>query len=339
MLKDKCAKEDMMCRMPNVAGLGLSQFFQLSFNVKLARLSPFICLRIYLYLLGFLYFFLKRTDRKRIILCLKYVLKLNLKKHASYLDSIKTFLGIFDHYFEKLVMAHRPLSEMTDFLRLRLYIKNRDYLDRVAKTGKGCILITGHFGAVEFLPLSLAMNGYKIVMICRFKTKRLKEELIKRAKEVDVILIDADEPKVAFRALQAIKSGRILITECDEFSEWRPYPDKRVSVFGHSMPQDRTLDFLYNRAKVPALMGLMRREKRGFTLCIDSLADGRKYGSLAAKAWNKLEDYILSYPQQWYQWKDAATALSEHIILDNKKDTQEFPLIPSGRPVLSANFS
>jgi hypothetical protein len=83
----------------------------------------------------------------------------------------------------------------------------------------------------------------------------------------------------------------------------------------------------------------MRREKGGFTLCIDSLADGGKDESLATRAWNKLEDYILNYPQQWYQWKDAATALSEHIIRDNKIDIQEVPLIPTERPVLSANFS
>ncbi|PXF57719.1 MAG: hypothetical protein C4B58_09010 [Deltaproteobacteria bacterium] len=324
-----------MLGIPTVAGLGLSQFFQLPFNVKLAQLLPFTCLRIYLYLLGFSYFSLKRTDRKKIARCLDHVLRFNLKKSPSY----KTFLGIFDHYFEKLVMAHRPLSEMIIFLRLRLHIKNKAYLDKITKTGKGCILVTGHFGAVEFLPLSLAMNGYKIVMICRFKTKRLKEELIKRAKEVDVILIDADEPKVIFKALRAIKSGRILITECDEFSAWRPHPDKQVSVFGHSVAQDRTLDFLQRRAKVPALMGLIRREKGGFTLCIDSLADGGKDESLAARAWNKLEDYILSYPQQWYQWKDAATALSEHIVMDNKKDIREVTLIPSECPVLSANLS
>jgi hypothetical protein len=60
---------------------------------------------------------------------------------------------------------------------------------------------------------------------------------------------------------------------------------------------------------------------------------------LAAKAWNKLEGYILSYPQQWYQWKDAATALSEHIVPDNKKDIREVPLAPIEHPVLSADFS
>jgi len=59
MLKEKYVKEYIMYKISNVTGLGLSQFFQLSFNVKLTRLSPFICLRVYLYLLGFLYFSLK----------------------------------------------------------------------------------------------------------------------------------------------------------------------------------------------------------------------------------------------------------------------------------------
>lgn len=328
-----------MYGIPDVTSLGLSQFFQLSFNVKLARLSPLMCLRFYLYILGFLYFFVKRHDRKNIVICQNYVLKLNLKKNVSYLDSIKTFLGVFDHYFEKLIMAHRPLSEMIDFLRLNLHIKNKSCLDKIKKTGKGCIFVTGHFGAVEFLPLSLAIEGYKIALICRFKTKKLKEELIKRAKKFDVILIDANEPKVVFRALRAIKSGRILITECDEFSEWRPYPDKQISVFGHSMPQDKTLDFLYKRAKVPALMGIMRRGKDGFTLCIDSLADGSKDESLAVIAWKKLENHILNYPQQWYQWKDAATALSEHIVRNTDKDHREETSAPSECPFLSPNLS
>jgi len=62
--------------------------------------------------------------------------------------------------------------------------------------------------------------------------------------------------------------------------------------------------------------------------------------SLAARAWHRLEGYILNYPQQWYQWKDAATALSEYIIRDNKKkNTQEVPSISSECPVPSASLS
>ena len=34
-------------------------------------------------------------------------------------------------------MAHRPLCEMINFLRLRLHIKNKSYLDKITKTGKG----------------------------------------------------------------------------------------------------------------------------------------------------------------------------------------------------------
>ena len=118
-------------------------------------------------------------------------------------------------------------------------------------------------GAVEFLPLSLAMNGYKIALICRFKTKKLKEELIKRAKKFDVILIDANEPKVLFRALRAIKNGRMLITECDEFSEWRPHPDKRISVFGHTVPTGQDTGLFIPPSQSAGTYGTHEARKRG----------------------------------------------------------------------------
>ena len=320
---------------PKVLNFGLSQFFQLSFNVKLTQLLPMICLRIYLYSLGILYFSLKRTERIKIALCLNYVLRPHLKAPQFYLRSIETFQGIFDHYYEKLIMAHRPLSEMMDFLHLHLRITGQEHLDEVAENGKGGILVTGHFGAVEFLPLTLAMKGYKIAMVCRFKTKKLREELMKRSEKTGVILIDADKPNVAFRALKAIKSGRILITECDEFSEWRPHHSEQISVFGHRVSRDKTLDFFYHRAKVPAFMGLIRREKKGFTLSIDPLADGYRDISLAAKAWERLESYILKYPQQWYQWKGAATQLAEYIIQDRKDRRQRIQHILTPRPDFS----
>jgi len=324
-----------MYTKPKVLSLGLSQFLQLSFNVKLTQLLPLICLRIYLYSLGIFYFSLKRAERIKIALCLDYVLRPYLKVPQFYLRSIKTFQGIIDHYCEKLIMAHRPLSEMMDFLRRHLRITGQGYLDKLAESGKGGILVTGHFGAVEFLPLTLAMKGYKIAMISRFKTKKLRKELMKRAEKTGVILIDADEPNVAFRALKAIKSGRILITECDEFSEWRPHHSEQISVFGHRVSRDKTLDFFYRRAKVPAFMGLIRREKRGFTLSIDPLADGYKDVSLAAKAWERLESYILKYPQQWYQWKGAATQLAEYIMQDQKYRKQEIQYILAPRPDFS----
>ncbi len=317
--------------------LGISQFFQLPFNVKLTCILPFFWLRCYLYTLGMLYFSTKVKDSIRMLACLHFVMGGRATSLNFYWSALKTFCGIFEHYLEKLIMAHRPFSEMIDFLRPRLYIYNKRYLDALAASGSGGIIVTGHFGAVEYLPLSLALNGYKVAMIVRFKTEALRRELMKRASQVDVVLIDADGPKVAFKALEVIKEGRLLITECDEFSEWRPHKECKVPVFGHKVSRDKTLDFFYRRAKVPALLALMKREKGGFSLSIDPLADGKEKVSLSHKAWTCLERHILEAPDQWYQWKDAAIVLEGFISRGNKDEDKKVQHLSAGDTIFAAN--
>jgi lauroyl/myristoyl acyltransferase len=272
----------------------ISKFFQSLPIVWLVKYFPLFISRKCIYLLGFLYFLFNFNDRKKITTHTKKV----LKNFSHY----KIFLGIFDHYFEKLVMGHRPLSELISFLQPRFDIKNKNYLYNTTKTGDGCIFITGHFGAVEFLSLGLAINGYKLALICKFKTKQLKKELIKKARQFNMLLIDAAEPDVAFKALKAIKEGRVLITVCDEFSTWLPNSKEHVLVFGKLALKDKTLDILYNRAKVPVIFGVVVREKDKFVLHLDSIVDNYKRMFIAKKVWYTMEKYILKYPQQWYQW-------------------------------------
>ena len=71
--------------------------------------------------------------------------------------------------------------------------------------GKGVILVTGHFGAVEFLPGALALNGYSTSMICRFQTTRLRESMGERAEAVGLHLIDADEGNIILSAMKALR--------------------------------------------------------------------------------------------------------------------------------------
>lgn len=318
---------------------GLSQFFQLPVNVMLTQHLSIWFLRVYLYLLGLLYFLVMRGERERISLGIRRTFHADSFSIRLLFLHIAAMFGVFEHYLEKLVMAHKPLSFMRDFLGKRLVMKNRNLLDEMVACGKGGILVTGHFGAVEYLPLALAMNGYKIAMICRFKTSKLKEELAKRAEAYDVMIIDASEPKVAFRALDAIKKGRILVTECDEFSEWRMDDEERIQVFGHSVPLDRTLDFFYRRARVPVIMGLMRRDGEGFTLCIESLASGMEEVSLGRAAWKTLESYILRHPHQWYQWKDAVRDLAPFIDWGSVHADRRSAALPAGHPVPAPGVS
>jgi lauroyl/myristoyl acyltransferase len=281
---------------------------------------------------------LNNKKRRQVTHGIKYVFAKWLDGTKYIILVSKTFLGIFDHYYEKLLMAHRSMSEMINFLNPRLIVRNKRFLDNAVKNGQGALLVTGHFGAVEFLPLAMALRGYKVTMIVKFKTAQLKKALLAQANLVDVQLIDAEGPKVAVSALKALRNGRILITECDEFKLWRPSSDRHVSVFGNSMPGDRTLDFFYQNGGCSAFLGLMRRDKKGtFTLCIEPLDGGKKNTPLSARAWSKLEKYITNYPEQWYQWQDAMYDITNYIDCERLTARQEVIGMSTEYAALSSN--
>lgn len=292
----------------------ISQFFQLPLNIKLVKILPFPLLRIYIYMIGILYFTVAHHHALKIGKCLNYILKPSSRHPYRYLECLKAYGGIFEHYYEKLLLGYKPLNTMADYLGKRLHPTfPKDFIKRI-ENGQGCILVTAHFGAVEFLPLAAGIQKIKIAMIVRFKTQQLRESLLEKASHFDIFVIDADKPNVIKKAIKALKDGQVLITECDEFSQWLPNENLTLSVFGHQFPADRTLDFFYKKAKVPAFLGLMKRENGNYRLLVEPLADGNPRVSLAKKAWGKLEGYILKDPHQWYQWKSAYSFLEEHIL-------------------------
>jgi KDO2-lipid IV(A) lauroyltransferase len=85
---------------------------------------------------------------------------------------------------------------------------------------------------VEFLPAALAFKGYKVAIICRFQTSRLRDTLVARAKQVDLEVIDSENGNCLLAALRALKQGRIIITEADEFDEWKAKDDHQISFLG-----------------------------------------------------------------------------------------------------------
>ncbi|WP_456434453.1 lysophospholipid acyltransferase family protein [Thermosulfuriphilus sp.] len=297
--------------------LNISVFFQHPINVFLIRHLPLGLYRFYLRLLGFIFLGLKEKTRRNVIMGLGYLTRSRPLPQLLPVYVLKTYLGIFEHYLEKLLLGYRPLSEMISFLKPRLKVSRKHLLDKAIGSHRGVILVTGHFGAVEFLPLSLALLGYKVAIICRFKRPELKRALSQRAKRMGVKIIDANEGNVATKAIGVLKKGYILITECDEFEHWRPYPNRYTYFLGAQVPQDRTLDIFYRRARCPVILGLMKREPDGYTLCLEPLADGMEAVEISPRALATLEKYILEYPEQWYQWPEAVEELKDYIRWDD----------------------
>ena len=317
---------------------GISVFFQSSVNVLLARKLHLRLLRLYIYLIGFIYFFFKREELKAIKKGLDHFN--NFKKENNKLSyslipkHYNALIGVFEHYLEKLIMGYRPLHQLLPYFDKRLTVEGSKMLDEALEKKGGAIIVTGHFGAVEFLPMALYLRGYSVAMICRFKTSILKTELVERAKSKNITLIDADEPNVAMKALRELKTGKVLITECDEFKEWRTGTDK-ITILGTKPFSDKTLEIFYRKAKVPAILGLMRRDSNGkYSLCLESLAEGKEKISIAETAWKKYEKYIERYPFQWYQWADFSK-----IILHKEFHAKENIHIPVRNSIPVSNYS
>jgi Kdo2-lipid IVA lauroyltransferase/acyltransferase len=291
--------------------LNLSKFCQATLNVFLFRFLPFQISRWYLLQVGKLYYFLKRQEKALIQAAIRHIFGCALEPRSLKALTRSAFRGIIDHYHEKLFVAYSNFPRLLKFLRTRIKLQGEAELQEIVSQGRGTILVTGHYGAVEFLPGALAVRGYPVTMICRFQTNRLKESLQERAEAVGLQLVDADDGNVVLAAIRALKSGRILITECDEFDEWRPSRNSRVSFLNCSLTGDRTLDILRKRSGAPVVTALMQRNgRKSYTLNLTPVLNHPGEGEEAGKACLQvLEASIQVTPAHWYQWKKFAQML------------------------------
>jgi KDO2-lipid IV(A) lauroyltransferase len=285
----------------------LSRFVQLKLNVFLFRFLPFSISRWYIATLGKLYYLLNWQEKKLIRGTISQVFQGRLSARALKVKIREAFQGIFDHYHEKLFVGYSNYRKLLDFLRKRVNFQGEAALREALAHGRGVILVTGHYGAVELLPGALAANNYPAAMICRFQTNRLRVTLSQRAQRVGLDLIDADAGNIILAAMRALKQGRILITECDEFDEWRPDPNRDSSFLNCKLTSDRTLELLQKRSGAPVVSALVHREGKRTYTC--SLAPVPVPGStpvnipLSEQCLKVLETSVVAHPEQWYQWK------------------------------------
>ena len=305
-------------RLPKIS-LSLSKFMQMKLNSFLFRLLPFSVSRCYIAFLGRLYYLLCWSEKTLIRKTIKYVFRrktpapiLNKKVKAA-------FKGIFDHYHEKLFVGYSNFPRLLKFLRSRVSFAGAEHLQAALQDGQGVILVTGHFGAVEFLPGALALNGYPTSMICRFQTTRLRESMGERAEAVGLHLIDADEGNIIISAMKALKAGRILITECDEFDEWRPDPHRDSYFLNCRLPSDRTLELLRKRSGAQVITALVQRQgKKQYTCNLTPVGNGASpaHPPIHEQCLSVLERTVEDCPEQWYQWKKFGKLIKSQVEVE-----------------------
>jgi Kdo2-lipid IVA lauroyltransferase/acyltransferase len=305
--------------------LNLSKFLQANFNIFLFKVLPFQLSRLYMRFLGRIYFIFRKKEKALIKKTQKYVFEDTYSPKA--LNSLyhKTFRGIIDHYHEKLYMAYSNFPKLQKFFINGINIPNEDQLKAEFAKGKGIILVTAHYSAVEGLPGALVSRGYPVTLILRFQTEQLKDSLVERSKVYDIHLVDIDEGNVFMIAVNALKNGRILITECDEFDAWRTSKRYPVSFLNQKMDGDRTLEILRKRSKSALAMALMQRDgNKRYTLNLTTFTTEESNTVSVGKAsLNILEKAITKNPAHWYQWSDFGEKLELNSQIQNNEKQPE----------------
>jgi lauroyl/myristoyl acyltransferase len=259
----------------------------------------------------------------------------NIKRGVDIEEVTKrVFRGIFSHYYEKLFIAFEEKEKATKFLKNNIASDDLVILHRCLLKGKGVIVITGHYGAIEYIPTLLAVNDFDISMIARFKTDQLKKKVFSQAEKYKIRLIDAENTgNVLKTAIKELKENRVLVTQCDEIEEWRPSEKKKTSFLGQVTGLDRTINIIQKRTGAEVVFGVIHRynlsEYKFIMYSYEDMLemfDGIPLSTVGETVLKVLEQFIYYYPEQWYQWKKYPELRYSSIIDTKVEKPISFPL-------------
>jgi lauroyl/myristoyl acyltransferase len=318
--------------------VNLSSFLQWKINIFVYNKLGWRTATLYIAFLQALYYLFKRGEKRLIEQAVESVFA-NQKSDPE-IKSIKrrVFEGIRSHYYEKLFNAFSSAETLRHFLAKQMDSQGIGTIEEGLSKNRGVLLITGHFGAVEFIPGYLAASNYPVTILARFSSNRLRDISMEKAKKFGARIIDVDNTANILKAiLDNLRENRIVITQCDEMDEWKPSTYQMHSFLGKPVNLDRTINILMKRAQAPIVFGIMHRESKSqYRLVLtpwEEMENRILYRNripVGAAALRLLELYIYKYPEEWYQWKKYA-ALKTRPPQGSSRDalTSLQPLKPS----------
>ena len=173
--------------------ISLSRLFQTRFNVALFRHLPPAVTYYLMLCFGRFYYLFKRRERRLIESNIRDMLG-TVRDEVWLQGKIReAFKGIFLHYFEKLFAAFRSYGHIRRFVNRHFEVQGLEIVDNAMRSGKGAILATAHYGAVEFIPWVLALRSYPLDVILECATHRLREAFNEKTRYVDVRLYTLED--------------------------------------------------------------------------------------------------------------------------------------------------
>jgi len=207
--------------------------------------------------------------------------------------------GMYEHYFEKMLVASKPRSYIERYVRKRAVFRREGILREALARGKGVVMVTAHWGAVELLPVLLRLRGYPVSVVLETSTPLLADTLRRLAAGSDIeLIIGSSGARVLDSALAALGRGRILITQCDEVDAWRRRKGRTIQLFGRELYFDHMIDFIADRTDA-AVVGLYCRRLafRRYRFTAEPIALAGRGSGGAVKALALWERYVRESPE------------------------------------------
>ena len=286
--------------------MSLSRFFQSGILPRVVGMMPSSVGRELFQILGRAYYRLAdRREHRLIRRNVRDLLRTAWERSAGDVTD-EVFSGIYDHYFEKILLASKPTEYLERFLARRVALVREDVIRRSLERGKGAILVTAHWGAEELIPVILYLRGYPVTVILDTATDRLRGILEARIEGRDIELLFASDPQgVLSRIFDALARGRVLVTQCDEVDSWRRRKSRTIRLFGHTLFFDHTLDFIARKSGASVAAVFCRRFPglRYRMICEEIALEGASEPGVSVRSLSIWERYTLEAPEQWHQWK------------------------------------
>ena len=189
-----------------------------------------------------------------------------------------------------------------------------EILDQVLKEGKGAILVSPHFGNWELGGLGLADRGYRLnVLTFREPDEKVNElrEEVRGSRGIGVIYVDRNDtsPLAIIEAVNALRRNEVLALLGDR----------------DGSSQTVTMDFFGKPAAIPVGAAYLAMASGAPVLPVFVPLEGGKYATLMeppiyftgghgmhgvairegiGRLLRVFEEYILRYPDQWYNFFD-----------------------------------